>query len=130
MKNEFIKEHVSPIKLYIGIACALFVLTAITVLLSFVDMGGFNAIVAVGIATFKALLVAFFFMHLWYDKKLNLFIFSAGLLFVGIFIALTMFDTLRRADIYEIKAGPINKEAPIYEQSKQDSTRTIDEAHH
>lgn len=115
--------HVLPVKVYLGVAVALFTLTGLTVAISFIHLGGWNAVVAVSIATIKALLVAFVFMHLLYDKKINLFIFTIGLVFIGLFISLTMFDTLRRSDIYEIKAQPIHNKAVIYNQPS-DSTQT------
>ena len=122
MKKNKHSEHILPYRLYIGVAAALMVLTAVTVRVSFVHLGGWNAVVAVGIATIKALVVAFFFMHLLYDKKIHLFIFSIALIMVGIFITLTMFDTLRRADIYDYISKPINENAVIYEKSPADST--------
>ena len=48
---------------------------------------------AVGIASIKALLVAFIFMLLWFDRKIHLMIFSTAILMLMIFIALTMFET-------------------------------------
>lgn len=122
------KDHIVPLKAYLGVAAALFVLTAITVAVSFVHLGGFNAIVAVGIATVKALLVAFIFMHLLYDKKINLYIFTVGIIFIGVFIGLTMFDTLRRADIYDLRGKVINEEAVIYQ--KADSTSSHSQSQH
>lgn len=109
------KEHILPLKVYLGVAAALMVLTAITVGVSYINLGGFNVLVAIGIATIKVSLVALFFMHLLYDKKINLFAFLIGVGFVAIFIALTMFDTMRRSDIYQIEGESIQKQAPIYE---------------
>ena len=122
MKKDKHAEHILPYRLYFGVAAALMVLTAVTVMVSFVNLGGWNAVVAVGIATIKALIVAFFFMHLLYDKKINLFIFSIALVMVGIFIILTMFDTLRRADIYDFTAKPIKENAVIYDKTPANST--------
>ena len=116
------KPHIIPLRAYLLVAAALMVLTAVTVGVSFIHLGGWNAIVAVGIASVKALLVAFIFMHLWYDKKIYLIIFSVSLLFLTVFIALTMFDTLRRGDIESIKDGPIQKDAVIYRQEMPDTT--------
>ena len=124
------KEHILSRKTYLLVAAALLTLTAITVKVSFIHLGGFNAIAAIGIATLKALLVSFFFMHLLYDKKLHLFVFSMGLLFVGLFIALTMFDTLRRADIYDYTAEPIKKNAVIYQQNPADTTQAQEGSEH
>ncbi len=110
-------EHVMPLKIYLGVAAALFVLTGVTVGVSFIDLGGWNAIVAVSVASLKAALVALFFMHLYHDDRLNTMVFLFGLLFVTLFIGLTMFDTLRRADIYEIRDVPIQKDASIYQKN-------------
>ncbi len=117
-------EHILPLKSYLSVAFALFILTALTVSISFVHLGGWNAVVAILIATIKALLVALVFMHLRYEKKINLFIFTMGLVFIGLFISLTMFDTLRRTDIYEIEAQPVHEKAAIYDKQPSDSTKT------
>jgi cytochrome c oxidase subunit 4 len=45
-----------------------------------------NVVVALGIATLKASLVALFFMHLRYDRPLNGIIFVSSLVFLGIFL--------------------------------------------
>ena len=101
------KEHILPLRLYAGVTAALFALTGLTVAVSYVHLGALNVIVAIGIAAIKVSLVALFFMHLKYDKKINLFVFLTAVTFVTLFIALTMIDTMRRADIYEIEKGPI-----------------------
>ncbi|MBD3377193.1 hypothetical protein GF406_19340 [candidate division KSB1 bacterium] len=116
-------EHVTPLKIYLGVAAALFVLTGVTVGVSFIDLGGWNAIVAVGVASVKAALVALFFMHLYHDDRLNTMVFLFGLLFITLFIGLTMFDTLRRADIYEIRDVPIQKDASIYQNMPADTSQ-------
>lgn len=125
-------EHILPIKVYLRVAAALLALTGATVAISYVHLGPWNAVVAVGIASLKASLVALFFMHLKYDNKINMFIFFAAILFVTLFITLTMFDTLRRADIYEIRGEPIKKNAIIYEKpaSSPDNRRNNNEARH
>lgn len=109
------KIHITPIKTYLAIAALLLVLTVITVAVSFIDLGAYNVTVALAIASVKALLVAFFFMHLFYDNKIYLIIFAMALLFLTIFLTLTMFDTTTRGAIDKDKAEPINKEAIIYQ---------------
>ena len=123
------KEHILPLKVYVGVAAALFFLTVVTVAVSYVNLGAWNVLVAIGIATFKVSLVALFFMHLKYDKKINLFAFLIGVAFVAIFIILTMFDTLRRADIYEIQGNPIKEQAVIYDESPEKEAEKAEEAH-
>ena len=97
------------------------VLTALTVAISFVHFGPFNLVIAMLIAAGKATLVALFFMHLKYDNKLYMTIFVASVVFLAVFIILTMFDTLRRDDIDAIKSRPIQERAVIY-----DSLKTMD----
>ena len=108
------KAHIIPIKVYLAVGFALIALTVITVAVSFIDFGGFNVLIALAIASVKALLVAFFFMHLFYDNKIYFVVFSASLFFLTLFLTLTMFDTNRRGDIYREVENPIKSEAPIY----------------
>ncbi len=108
--------HITPAKLYIAIGISLLVLTGLTVIISFIDLGPYNVTVALFIASIKALLVALFFMHLFWDNKLYLIIFAGSLLFLTIFLTLTMFDTKTRGSIYEEKAVPIKSEAPMYQK--------------
>jgi len=61
--------------------------------------------------------VAMFFMHLYYDNKLYAAIFSISLIFVSVFIILTMFDTLQRGNIDEVREKPIRENAIIYDQN-------------
>ncbi len=110
------EEHVTSLKTYLLTAGGLFVLTVVTVAVSYLHFGAFNLLVAMGIATLKASLVAFIFMHLYYDDKLYLTIFVTALLMLSLFIVLTLFDTLRRDDIYQQTGDPINRSAEIYQQ--------------
>ena len=121
------KEHILPLKIYLSVAGALFILTLVTVSVSYVDLGGWNIVVALAVASFKASLVALFFMHLKYDNKIHMFILLASIFFVAVFIIITMFDTLRRTDIYDIRGEPIQKEAIIYESAPAESSNPNDD---
>ena len=123
------KQHILPLRVYIAVAGALLLLTVITVAVSYLNLGSWNVVVAIGIASVKVSLVALFFMHLKYDKKINLFAFLIGVVFVAIFIILTMFDTLRRADIYEIQGNPIKEQAIIYDESPEKEAEKAEAAH-
>jgi cytochrome c oxidase subunit IV len=114
--------HISPIKVYILVGITLFILTGVTVKVSTIQLGAWNAIAALAIATVKALLVALFFMHLLYDRKIYAMVVSTAVVMLGIFIALTMADVLRRGDIDESWARPINPQAQIYSRQKSDTT--------
>ena len=62
-------EHIISSKLYYGIWVALMCLTVVTALVAFVDLGPFNTVVALVIATFNATLVVLFFMHVKYTSE-------------------------------------------------------------
>jgi caa(3)-type oxidase subunit IV len=93
-------HHILPNKVLFGIGGGLLVLTVITVAIAGVDLGRLNFIVAMAVASFKAALVALFFMNLWYDRKENGVIFATSFLFLAIFIVLTSMDLFFRGDVY------------------------------
>jgi len=110
------QPHVLSLKLYLSVAGALFALTAITYGFSFIHLGEFNIIIALTIATIKASIVALIFMHLKYDNKLYTTVFVSAIVFLGLFLSLTMLDTMHRGDIDPIKDKPINDRAVFYQQ--------------
>jgi cytochrome c oxidase subunit IV len=89
-------EHVSPKSVYYSIFGALMVLTAVTVFAAYVNLGNFNAPVALAIATFKATLVVLFFMHVKYSSRLTKLIVLTSLFFLVILIGETMMDYATR----------------------------------
>jgi cytochrome c oxidase subunit IV len=93
--DETSLAHVVDCRVLLGVFAALVALTAITVAVSYFDFGPFNLIVALGIATIKAALVALWFMHLRYDSGLNAFIFLVGVVFLGLFLIIAMFDSVQ-----------------------------------
>ncbi len=108
--------HIVPLKTYLMVGGALLILTILTVTISTIPLGGWNVVVALTIASLKALLVAMFFMHLYYDKKIFLIIFSSAIIMLGIFITLTMFDTLERGRVNPVEERPYQEKATIYQQ--------------
>ena len=94
------KEHahhiVSP-RVYVTILLALLVGTAATVGASFIDMGPWNPVINLAIATTKATLVVLYFMHVKYGTKLTKLTIIAGIFtFVGL-VAMTLSDYSSRA---------------------------------
>jgi cytochrome c oxidase subunit 4 len=81
------------------IAGALMLLLALTVGLSFVDLGRFNLIAALAIATLKAVLVILFFMEVRYSGRATQLIAGAGLLWLALLIVGTMLDVITRHPI-------------------------------
>ena len=87
--------HVASKQMLLVVFFALVALTALTVWQGTqLELGNFELIVVLAIATVKAALVVLFFMHLRYDKPLNAVAFLFSLLFVALFLGLTMTDTL------------------------------------
>jgi cytochrome c oxidase subunit 4 len=85
--------HTTPISLLFGILAALMVLTVLTVSVTSFDLGAQgNLVVAMVIATIKAGLVVAFFMHLVWDKKLHLILFLTSVLFLILFLSLSVND--------------------------------------
>jgi cytochrome c oxidase subunit 4 len=113
--------HISSVKLYILIGVSLLILTGLTVKVSTIPLGPWNAVAALIFAAAKALLVALFFMHLLYDKKIYMVVVGTALLMLGIMLALTMADVLRRGDIYRYQEKPIHPQAEIYDHVKPDT---------
>ena len=67
-------EHTHTIvgpKVYVTILFALLMGTGLTVWASFVDLGVWNPVVALAIATTKATLVVLYFMQVKYSTRLN-----------------------------------------------------------
>jgi cytochrome c oxidase subunit IV len=60
--------HILPAKLYVSIWITLMVLTVVTAGVAFIDLGPLNTVVALVIASFKAVLVVLFFMHVKYTS--------------------------------------------------------------
>ncbi len=116
MSEHSTEHHILPLRIYLSVAAALLVFTAITVIVSQYQFGEYNLLIAMIIAAIKATLVALFFMHLKYDNKIYATVFVGSLLFLAVFIIFTMFDTLRRDDIYDEVAHPI-RDAIIYDHS-------------
>ena len=69
--------------------------------------------IALGLAGVKALLVVFFFMHLWWDSKFNQLVLVTAIVFLVLLISFTIVDsgqyqpTIEPADAYrqELVAG-------------------------
>jgi cytochrome c oxidase subunit IV len=83
---------------YLAIGAGLLVLTATTVGAAFVNLGPFNPIIALLIATIKATLVVLFFMHVkGASERLTGAVVVSGFFFLAILIALSLADYMTRS---------------------------------
>ena len=81
-----------PLRTLFTIFFALIALTLATVLIAQLDLGSLEIGIAMFIATIKAALVVVYFMHLRYDNPFNAVLFVFSLVFVALFIGLTLMD--------------------------------------
>jgi cytochrome c oxidase subunit IV len=112
-------EPKDPLKSYLAVFVALMVLLGLTLLAynipferwdfpgTKINMSFMNTVVALTIATIKALLVMLVFMHLRHSTKLTWIIASAGFLWLGIMISFTFADYLSRNAIPEAVKEPL-----------------------
>lgn len=83
---------------YVLIGATLIALTGITVGAAFVNLGPFNPVVALLIATIKATLVVLIFMHVkGASEKLTAAVVVSGFFFLAILLCLALADYLTRA---------------------------------
>lgn len=87
--------HVVPVSTLVGVLVVLLGLTVITVAVTFVDLGNLNLVVALVIALVKGSLVLLYFMHLRWDRPFNAVVLIAALVFVVIFVGLSLLDTFQ-----------------------------------
>ncbi len=126
---EDFHPHVLPYKTYFLTWGSLLVLTAVTVGVSYLDLGTWNIVVALAVATVKATLVAALFMHLLWDLKFHAIIFSFSLIFLGVFIFFTMYDTETRGRTDAVEAErPVDISTPFSGGDKSDAKFKKDHA--
>jgi cytochrome c oxidase subunit 4 len=89
-------DHILPKRVYYTIFAILMFCTYLTVQIAFIDLGVFNAVAALGIAVFKAVLVVLFFMDVKYSTRLTWAVVIGSVFWFGILIVLTLSDYLTR----------------------------------
>ena len=91
------EHHIVSPMVYVVILLALIVGTAATVWASFLELGVWNPIIALAIATSKMMLVVLFFMHVKYSTKLTKLTVGAGAFTFLILVGMTLADYFTRA---------------------------------
>jgi cytochrome c oxidase subunit IV len=102
-ENNHTQHIVSP-GMYLTIILILMALTGITVGAAFVDLGRFNIVVALAIATAKATLVVLIFMHAKYSPKRTQLVIIAGIFWLAILLFMTMSDYISRVDYRGVRS--------------------------
>ena len=95
-------QHVVSKNLYYAVFAILIVLTVVTVSVATLDLGLLNIVIAISIASFKALLVVLYFMQVRYSSRLIWVFVGAGFFWLVLLIGGTAADYLTR----ELVSGP------------------------
>lgn len=99
-KNDKHHHHILPTRVAVTIGATLLFMTIVTVWIAHIDLGHLNFVIAMAVATFKALLVVLFFMGIKYDRPENGMIFATSFVFLAIFMILASTDLFFRGDVY------------------------------
>ena len=105
--------HPMPVAGLLAVFGALIFLTIVTVVVADFKFGALDIWISMAIATVKAGLVIFFFMHLIHDKAFNGMVFFFSLFFVALFLGFSLMDTGAYQDLIKEKT---------YEQIQQEKS--------
>ena len=94
---EHAEHHIVTPFQYLLVFGTLLVGTGLTVLAAYFDMGPLNPIIALFIASFKAVVVILFFMHVYFQPKLIKMTVAAGFFTFLVLITMTLADYVSRA---------------------------------
>jgi cytochrome c oxidase subunit 4 len=85
-------RHTVSVRTNIIVFVVLIILLFATIGAAYFPLGPFHLMVALAIATAKAVLIGLFFMHIYFSRRLTWIVSTASLLWLGIFLALTLID--------------------------------------
>jgi len=94
---EHAQHHIVTPLQYSFVFITLLVFTAITVLAAYLDLHWANPVIALAIASFKAVIVILFFMHAAYQSRLIKMTIGAGFFMFLVLVTMTMSDYISRA---------------------------------
>ena len=97
-------EHIVKPGTYLAIITILLALTGITVYAAYVNLGKFNIVVALAIATAKATLVVLFFMHAKYSPRRTQLVIVAGIFWLALLLFMTLSDYVSRIDYRGVRS--------------------------
>jgi cytochrome c oxidase subunit 4 len=84
--------HLGRTRTYVTVWLSLLALTAVTISVAGMHLGRFSTLTSLLIASAKASLVLWFFMHLKYERKLFQLMFLIPVATLAVIIGLTFFD--------------------------------------
>jgi cytochrome c oxidase subunit 4 len=98
MKENNEEQHITSFREHFGTWLALILLTIMTISISIfgADLLSLTVVTALAIASTKALVVGYYFMHLKYDSPLYRIMVGIVMLLFVVFMVLTIFDYVLR----------------------------------
>ena len=115
-EGEF--AHPASISMLLTVFVLLLALTGLTVYQSTWDLGDAEIFFSLLIATVKAGLVILFFMHMLWDKLINVIVFFSSLIFATLFVGATLSDATHYKD-YIIDADTLLQSLPKTEAAAE-----------
>jgi cytochrome c oxidase subunit IV len=94
--THHVHKVVQP-RVYLAVFASLLFFTALTLGVSYLELGVFNAVAALAIACIKGTLVVLFFMHIRYSSKLTKLTICSGVFLFLVLITMTLTDYISRA---------------------------------
>jgi cytochrome c oxidase subunit IV len=94
---EHADHHIVTPVTYAIVFATLLVFTGVTVGAAYVDLGIMNPVIALAIASFKAVIVILFFMHVKYQSKLVKLTVISGFFTFLVLTTMTLTDYISRA---------------------------------
>lgn len=95
----WVQPHISTTKQNFTVLMLLFFLTFLTVAAYRIELGDWNLGIAILIASAKATLVCYYFMHLKYEQAFNTIFFIGSILFLLLFLGYTSNDMSNRTRV-------------------------------
>ena len=90
------QHHILSVRAYLLVFAALLALLLVTIGAAYLELGRLGLLVALAIASTKAVLIMLYFMHLRFSNRLTWVFAGAAFLWLGILLALSLTDYLSR----------------------------------
>ena len=94
---EHAEHHIVSPAQYAAVFATLLACTALTVFAADINLGVFNPIIALAIASFKGVIVILFFMHVKYQSRLIKVTVGAGFFIFLVLLTITLSGCISRA---------------------------------
>jgi len=94
---EHAEHHIVTPRTYIFVFITLLIFTGLTVVAASIDLGILTPVVALAIASFKAVVVLLFFMHVKYQSRLIKLTVASGFFTFLVLTTLSLSDYISRA---------------------------------